>query len=228
MQVVTDPMAATPSITDRVGEGLEDKLKELYPPPPKEEDEDEDADTRKKPAAQQQDKLRVSSFGRGKGTVFIVDRRTRGVLWSIYEKPKNTSAGEMDRTASRIVDHLKHDLKPAAPRCRTRLRDRLASTTSPVALHQAFRHDRHILLGDDMLPGSGRHACAASPFSNSPITRSAKARGVVGQPAQIPVRTAAKPSAPMRVDTTGMPAAKASSSFTRMPDPARIGQTKTA
>lgn len=115
MQVVTDPLAADAIITDRVGEGLEDKLKELYPPPPKEEDEDEDADTRKKPAAQQQDKLRVSSFGRGKGTVFIVDRRTRGVLWSIYEKPKNTSAGEMDRTASRIVDHLKHDLKPAAP-----------------------------------------------------------------------------------------------------------------
>ena len=54
---------------------------------------------------------RVSSFGQGKGTIFLVDAGTRTVLWSTYEKPRNSSPQEQDRTARRIVDRLKSDLK---------------------------------------------------------------------------------------------------------------------
>ncbi len=107
IQVSADPQSADAILTDRLGEGLEKKLDELYPAPVK--DEDEDADVKQDDSAQ----MRVSSFGRGKGTYFIVDRKTRNVLWSIYERPKNSGQDEMDKTAERIVNHLKKDLRPA-------------------------------------------------------------------------------------------------------------------
>ena len=54
----------------------------------------------------------VSSFGRGKGTLFLVDAHSRAVLWSIYEKPGRSSPDQLDRVARRVVDRLKHDLQP--------------------------------------------------------------------------------------------------------------------
>ncbi len=53
---------------------------------------------------------RVSTFGGGKGTLFLVDARSRAVLWSVYERPKRTSPDELDRTAKRVVDQFKKDL----------------------------------------------------------------------------------------------------------------------
>lgn len=52
-----------------------------------------------------------STFGKGKGTIFLVDGRNRTVLWSLYENPKGATSAAMDQTASRIVDRLKRDLK---------------------------------------------------------------------------------------------------------------------
>jgi len=49
---------------------------------------------------------RSSSFGRSKGTIFLVDISSRSVLWSAYEPPKNSTPREMDRTAQRIVERL--------------------------------------------------------------------------------------------------------------------------
>ncbi len=51
------------------------------------------------------------SFRRAKGTVFLVDPRSRQVLWSIYARPKNTSAVELDRTAGHIAARIRQDLK---------------------------------------------------------------------------------------------------------------------
>ncbi len=53
---------------------------------------------------------RPNAFGGGKGTLFLVDAHSRAVLWSVYEKPKNTSPDELDRTAKRVVGRLKQDL----------------------------------------------------------------------------------------------------------------------
>jgi hypothetical protein len=58
--------------------------------------------------------MRVSAFGQGNGTFFLVDRKTRSVIWSIYEKPKSTSAGELNKTAEKVVNQLRRDLKPMA------------------------------------------------------------------------------------------------------------------
>jgi hypothetical protein len=54
----------------------------------------------------------ASGFGRGHGTLFLVDAKSRQVIWSIYEPPKDFEGKEMNRTASDIVSRLKKDLNP--------------------------------------------------------------------------------------------------------------------
>jgi hypothetical protein len=129
-QVVTDPQKADAIITDRLGEPFEAKLKELYPPPPPPppptppapaKDEKADKDSKlvvvEKTTKDDKDKLedsggvaRVGSFNRGRGNIFIVDRKSRNVVWSTYERPKDTTPGELSKTAERVVKRLKDDL----------------------------------------------------------------------------------------------------------------------
>ena len=131
-QVVTDPKLADAVLTDRVGESLQAKLEEIFPRPARE------GGSAEKPASGREGRESVeggqrqgapgnplladtvnklatpgtsSSFGRGKGTVFLVDAKSRQVVWSVYELPKGSSAKELDRTASDIVSRLKRDLK---------------------------------------------------------------------------------------------------------------------
>ena len=126
-QVVTDPKLADAFLTDRVGESLESKLEEIFPPPvpekpapaEKEEKRQKPTKTRSLPpipcSADTVNKLAApgasNSFGRGKGNVFLVDAKSRQVVWSVYQLPKGSSAKELDRTASDIVSRLKRDLK---------------------------------------------------------------------------------------------------------------------
>lgn len=118
-QVVADPQKADAIITDRLGEGFETKLNELFPAAaPKQAKEVKSDKSEKSDKTGKESKIedsggptvRVSSFSRGRGNVFIVDRKTRNVLWSIYEPPKDGSSGELDRTAQRVVKRLKTDL----------------------------------------------------------------------------------------------------------------------
>jgi hypothetical protein len=53
-----------------------------------------------------------SGFSRAHGTLFLVDMKSRQVIWSTYAPPRNFAGKEMNRTASDIVSRLKHDLKP--------------------------------------------------------------------------------------------------------------------
>jgi hypothetical protein len=112
-QVVTDPQKADAILTDRLGEPFENKLSELYPPPPP---------PVKKEAAATDDKKAsgdlggggavrvVSSFNRTKGNFFVVDRRSRAVLWSVYVQPKDSTPGELTKTAGKIVKLLREDV----------------------------------------------------------------------------------------------------------------------
>jgi hypothetical protein len=133
-QVVTDPQKADAIITDRLGEPFEAKLKELYPPPPppappappppaKDEKSDKDSKpaTSDKTAKDDKDKdkdkkedsvgaARVGSFNKGRGNLFIVDRKSKNVIWSTYEQPKDSSSGELSKTAERVVKRLRDDL----------------------------------------------------------------------------------------------------------------------
>jgi len=105
-RVVTDPKLADAVFTDRLGEPFEQKLAELYPPETAASDkEDKDDKDSKKPP-------QVSSFGRGKGTIFLVDLKSRAVIWSAFNKSNGTAPDTLDRTASRIVQQLKKEQKP--------------------------------------------------------------------------------------------------------------------
>jgi hypothetical protein len=53
-----------------------------------------------------------SGFSRARGTIFLVDAKSRQVIWSTYAPPKDSAGKEMNRTASDIVSRLKRDLKP--------------------------------------------------------------------------------------------------------------------
>lgn len=107
-QVVTDPQKADAIITDRVGEGFESKLKELYAPP--EPPKKESADKKNEGADFGAAPPRTSLAGRGRGNFFIVDRRTQSVLWSVYEEPKDSTPPELTKIATKIVKKLKEDL----------------------------------------------------------------------------------------------------------------------
>ncbi|MGA2599227.1 MAG: hypothetical protein ABSH09_19820 [Bryobacteraceae bacterium] len=122
-QIVTDPKKADAIFTDQIGEGFERKLDELYPtaPLPKEADADDDSskdDSKSDAKSSTKEDMsgggmmnRASSWGRGKGTFFIVDRKSRAVIWSTYDRAPNRAADTMDHKADQIVERLKRDLK---------------------------------------------------------------------------------------------------------------------
>ena len=118
MQVVADAQHADTILTDRLGEAFEKKLDELYPPPEVETAaEEKDTEEAATPAVgvtlKDEQPMKRASFTRGRGNFFLVDRKSRNVLWSTYERPKNASPDELNRTAERVVNNLKRDLKPA-------------------------------------------------------------------------------------------------------------------
>ncbi len=110
IEVVTDPALADAIFSDRIGETLEQKLTELYPhppPPAKEEDEDEP----KKVSIASGATRGQSTWGRGRGNIYLIDRKSRAVVWSAFNKPKNSTAKELDRVAAKFASRLRADLK---------------------------------------------------------------------------------------------------------------------
>ena len=101
-QVVTDPEKADAIVTDRLGEPFESKLKALYP--------GDSPGTKKANDGDISGAARVSSLGRGRGTFFIVDRKSHTVLWSTYQEPKDATPEELTKIAKKVVHHLKDDL----------------------------------------------------------------------------------------------------------------------
>jgi hypothetical protein len=97
-RVVTDPKLADAIFTDQLGEAFEQKLAILYPPPDADTTDEKD-DNKPQP--------HVSSFGRGRGTVFLVDVKSHAVIWSLYEKRVGSKPAMLDRTAVHIVQQLK-------------------------------------------------------------------------------------------------------------------------
>jgi hypothetical protein len=135
VEVVADPQRADALLSDRLGGSIEYQLEKLHPTPkPPDESAKSESDSESdKDAGDPSDKSdkgeknstkgrraprmmaeagppRGNAFGGGKGTLFLVDTHSRNVLWSVYERPKNTSPDELDRTAKRVVTRLKQDL----------------------------------------------------------------------------------------------------------------------
>lgn len=138
LQVVVDPKLADAVLTDHLGESFKAKLEEFFPTPaPPAPEKSEKAGKEKADKADKSEKAgkaekapddasalvsgmtgnqsnpaASSTFGRAKGTVFLVDAKSRLLVWSTYELPKSFSSKDLDRTASDIVSRLKSDLYP--------------------------------------------------------------------------------------------------------------------
>lgn len=125
-QITTDPKLADAVLTDQIGEAFQLRLEEIFPTPeaPKPAPPPETAKDAKDKLADEgfnpilgdtvnklDDPSLRSTFGRSKGTVFLVDAKSRQVVWSMYQPPKGASSKDMDRTATDIVSRLKKDLK---------------------------------------------------------------------------------------------------------------------
>jgi hypothetical protein len=117
-QVVTDPKLADAVLTDRIGEPFQAKLEELFPSPEPEQpakEKEEDADAKSGGLLEPMNKLASpasnSSFGQASGTIFLVDAKSRQVVWSAYDVPKGGTSKQLDRTASDIVSRIRRDLK---------------------------------------------------------------------------------------------------------------------
>ena len=93
MQVVADPRLADAVLTDRLGETFEQTLAKLHP-------RDDDTETSDTP------RHAFRSSG-AKGTMFLVDAKSRQVIWSDFEKPSRTISGaSLNRQAARIAKRL--------------------------------------------------------------------------------------------------------------------------
>ncbi len=123
LDVVADAARADAIFTDALGESFEEKLEKLHPTPkpeepktePVKETADKDSPDDKVKAAgpkmyRETEPPHTSTFGRGKGTLFLVDAHSRVILWSVYEKPTAASPNGLDGTAKRVVSRLKQDL----------------------------------------------------------------------------------------------------------------------
>ena len=119
-QVVTDPKLADTIFTDRIGESFQIQLETLAPPEKPEpdaapaKDNGKDSESRNALITETVNKLDSpalnSSFGRGKGTVFLVDAKSRQVIWSTYQPAASSAGKELDHTASGIVSRLMKDM----------------------------------------------------------------------------------------------------------------------
>jgi hypothetical protein len=119
VQIVADPSKADAILTDRLGASLEQKLDELYPsapkPEPKADKEKADKDSKSGSTAEfasEAPPVPVSSFSRGKGTIFLVSTQSRAVLWSAFEKSSGTTPEALNKTADRIATRFERAVKP--------------------------------------------------------------------------------------------------------------------
>jgi hypothetical protein len=93
MQVVADPKLADAVLTDRIGEAFEQKLEKIHPL-----DDDDDTPANAHPGFRS---------GMNQGTIFLVDAKSRHVVWSDFEKPPRSGSGAaMNRRAGRIAKKL--------------------------------------------------------------------------------------------------------------------------
>lgn len=100
LQVVTDPMKADVIFTDRIGSGFEQQLDELFGQKPKVDDKDKITGSQRSFS---------SPISHGKGLIFLVDRRSRNVVWSMYTKPKSSAPDDLNHVAGEVASKLEKD-----------------------------------------------------------------------------------------------------------------------
>lgn len=118
--ITTDPQKADAIFTDTVGETFEKKYDQLYPPPKDAATIAAEQEAKENPANQglagaiatPQQRLGTSSWGRGRGSIFLVDRKSRLVLWSTSRLTEGSASKQMVEQAQKVVERLRKDLAP--------------------------------------------------------------------------------------------------------------------
>jgi hypothetical protein len=104
VQVVADPKAADAVLTDRLGEAFEQKMAAIRPPVKDKDAKSDKSDNTGGEGAQVRPPFHSSASS---GTIFLVDAKSRAILWSDHEKPPaSTTDKALDREAERIVKKL--------------------------------------------------------------------------------------------------------------------------
>jgi hypothetical protein len=122
LEVSTDPKAADAVFTDHIGASFEQSLSDLYKPEVKPQPQPEVKADSKLDSKSTGRKIEVAPddtftkptsapLSRGKGNIFLVDRKTRVVLWSMYATAKSSQSDDLNELASRIVAKLQKDRK---------------------------------------------------------------------------------------------------------------------
>jgi len=109
LQVVTDPQKADAIFTDKIGQPFQDKMDELYPAPEQPKAEGDNSDEKKDPWGQPIQKL--GSISKGHGTIFLVDRQNRNVIWSTYAPVSGSQPNDTNRRATDITKKLQKELQ---------------------------------------------------------------------------------------------------------------------
>jgi hypothetical protein len=101
VHVTTDPKKADAVLTDRLGEDFERKLDQILP--------GDSGGAGDATAARY-------SAARNRGTIFLVDAKTREVLWSDYEKPRaGASIAKLNHEGEKIAKKLEAGLAQVRP-----------------------------------------------------------------------------------------------------------------
>lgn len=133
-EVTTDPLRADAFISDFVGASFEIRVDDLLKAARDKKEKDaaelakkeaeKSGEAAKKPAKKTKDEDeetdggfqiesmasgRVGAFGRGKGNIFLVEAKTRRVLWTGFDIPKNTRAEAMQKSADKLVSQLRKE-----------------------------------------------------------------------------------------------------------------------
>jgi hypothetical protein len=99
MQVVADPKAAEVIMTDRLGQAFELEMKQIRTDAAKDDKDDKKTSDTTPP--------HVFHSSRALGTIFLVDAKSRQVLWSDYQKPpRSNSDRDLNRTAEEIAKKI--------------------------------------------------------------------------------------------------------------------------
>ena len=127
-QVTSDPRQAEAFLSDFVGTTFETRVDDLLTAA-REKAEKEAEELAKKEAAKADpslardrsdekvedrsgefqmagDATRVHSFSRGRGNIFLIDAKSRRVLWTGFDVPKSTRPNELQKSAERLIKAL--------------------------------------------------------------------------------------------------------------------------
>lgn len=99
LQVVTDPSKADAILTEGIGGRFDESFGQLFTTAA-------DKDKAEKAGSTEFSHPAMRALSGSRGLIFLVNRATRDVVWSTFERPKGNQPDDMNHAAEKIVDRL--------------------------------------------------------------------------------------------------------------------------